>query len=102
MKNIATMGTLDGNVEDEKRAVEMFQAREEEIEKKKVQVREKLEFQLDRVEEKTRRLARLWEELEALKDPMKKELATVRKKVDRANHELKSLGKTCHKKVPQS
>ncbi|KAJ0764056.1 putative RAB6-interacting golgin [Helianthus annuus] len=102
MKNIATMGTLDGNVEDEKRAVEMFQAREDEIEKKKVQVREKLEFQLDRVEEKTRRLARLWEELEALKDPMKKELATVQKKVDKANHELKLLGKSFHKKVPQS
>ncbi|XP_076901869.1 uncharacterized protein LOC143556433 [Bidens hawaiensis] len=92
------MGTSDENVEDEKLAVELFQAREEEIAKKKMQVREKLEFQLDQAEEKSRRLARVWEELEVLKDPMRKELATVRKKIDKANQELRSLGKSCHKK----
>ncbi|XP_076929702.1 uncharacterized protein LOC143594226 [Bidens hawaiensis] len=98
MKNIATMGTSDEYVEDEKRAAELFQAREEEIEKKKMQVREKLEFQFDCAEEKTRQLARVWEELEVLKDPMRKELTSVRKKIDKANKELRSLGKSCHKK----
>ncbi|KAK9064034.1 hypothetical protein SSX86_017906 [Deinandra increscens subsp. villosa] len=101
MKNMTAMATsvlVDGNVEDEKRALESFQAREEEIEKKKMQVRNKLEFQLDRAEEKTRRLAKVWEELEFLKDPMGKEIAMVRKKVDKANHELRSLGQSCKKK----
>ncbi|KAK1416581.1 hypothetical protein QVD17_32372 [Tagetes erecta] len=95
---MATSVLVDRNVQEENRAVELFRAKEEEIEKKKMQVREKLKFQLDRAEEKTRRLSQVWEEVEVFKDPMRKELAIVRKKVDKANHELKSLRKSCLKK----
>lgn len=64
MKSISTMGTdvsVGGKDEEEKRAIEMFQAREEEIQKQKMQIKEKVEFQLCRAEEETRRLARIWE-----------------------------------------
>lgn len=35
-----------------------------------------------------------------LTDPMKKEVAAVRKRIDLVNRELKSLGQACQKKVP--
>ncbi|KAH1055471.1 hypothetical protein J1N35_033536 [Gossypium stocksii] len=38
------------------------------------------------------------EELEALADPIRKEVAVVRKKIDADNKELKPLGHTCQKK----
>lgn len=38
-------------------------------------------------------------ELEVLTDPMRKEVAMVRKKIDVVNREIKSLGQTCQKKV---
>lgn len=43
----------------------------------------------------------LWnfQELEALADPMRKEVSLVRKKIDAVNKELKPLGHTCQKKV---
>ncbi|KAM5558269.1 hypothetical protein ABKV19_020138 [Rosa sericea] len=75
-----------------------FQAREEEIERKKMEVKERVELQLGRAEEETRRLAQIWEELEAMADPMRKELANVRKKIDMVNRELKPLGLSCQKK----
>ncbi|XP_039042049.1 probable DNA double-strand break repair Rad50 ATPase isoform X3 [Hibiscus syriacus] len=74
------------------------QAKEEEIERKKMEVREKVQLQLGRVEEETKRLAMIREELEALADPMRKEVAVVRKKIDAVNKELKPLGNTCQKK----
>lgn len=40
-----------------------------------------------------------YQELEALTDPMKKEVTVVRKKIDSVNKELKPLGQTCQKKV---
>lgn len=40
-----------------------------------------------------------YQELEALADPMKKEVSTVRKRIDAVNKELKPLGQTCQKKV---
>lgn len=40
-----------------------------------------------------------YQELEALADPMRKEVALVRKKIDSVNKELKPLGHTCQKKV---
>lgn len=40
-----------------------------------------------------------FQELEALADPMRKEVAGVRKKIDAVNKELKPLGHTCQKKV---
>ena len=66
-----------------------FRAKEEEIERKKLEVRERVQAQLGRVEEETKRLAMIREELEALADPMRKEVALVRKKIDSVNKELK-------------
>lgn len=42
-------------------AISTFQARVEEIERKKMEVKEKVELQLGRSEEETRRLAQIWE-----------------------------------------
>ncbi|KAF8396446.1 hypothetical protein HHK36_018065 [Tetracentron sinense] len=79
-------------------ALTTFRAKEDEIEKKKMEVREKVHAQLGRVEEETKRLAEIREELEALADPMRKEVATVRKKIDIVNRDLKPLGQSCQKK----
>lgn len=93
----------DNNINDEdqemtKLALASFQAKEEEIERKKMEVKGKVESRLTRAEEETRRLVRVWEELEVLTDPMRKEVAMVRKKIDVINREIKSLGQTCQKK----
>ncbi|KAG9159101.1 hypothetical protein Leryth_017550 [Lithospermum erythrorhizon] len=102
-------------------ALSTFKAREEEIEKKKLEVKERVQAQLGRVEEETKRLAlireflceieedgncvSLWlsqpaaQELDVLSDhPMNKEITVLRKKVDTVNKELKPLGQTCQKK----
>ncbi|KAK4435905.1 hypothetical protein Salat_0754100 [Sesamum alatum] len=84
--------------EASKTAIALYQAREEEIERRKMEVRERVESQLNRAEEETRRLAQVWEELEVLTDPMRKEVAAVRKRIDLANRDLKSLAQICHKK----
>ncbi|XP_058199085.1 uncharacterized protein LOC131314464 [Rhododendron vialii] len=75
-----------------------FRAKEEEIERKKMEVKDKVQAHLGRVEEETKRLAEIREELHALADPMRKEVSIVRKKIDLANRELKPLGLTCQKK----
>ncbi|CAI9766220.1 unnamed protein product [Fraxinus pennsylvanica] len=109
MKSLASIGssgrssTDDSNINDDheevsKLAIASFQAREEEIERKKMEMRMKVESQLNRAEEETKRLAQIWEELDVLTDPMRKEVASVRKRIDMANRELKSLGQTCQKK----
>ncbi|EOY19096.1 hypothetical protein QUC31_006241 [Theobroma cacao] len=106
MKNLGSMGSsgrssMEENIEDEeisRLAISTFQAREEEIERKKMEVKEKVEIQLGRAEEETRRLSMIWEELEVLSDPLRKEVAMVRKKIDMANRELKPLGQSCQKK----
>ncbi|KAI7730778.1 hypothetical protein M8C21_031157 [Ambrosia artemisiifolia] len=79
-------------------ALSTFKAKEEEIERKKLEVKERVQAQLGRIEEETRRLASIQEELDALTDPMKKEVTLVRKKIDTVNKELKPLGHTCQKK----
>ncbi|KAK4757433.1 hypothetical protein SAY87_018734 [Trapa incisa] len=79
-------------------ALSTFRAKEEEIEKKKMEVRERVLSQLGRVQEETKRLASIREELEMLADPTRKDVSTVRKKIDAVNKELKSLGHTCQKK----
>jgi len=79
-------------------ALSTFRAKEEEIERKKMEVREKVQAQLGRVEEETKRLATIREELEGLSDPMRKDVSLVRKKIDTVNKELKPLGHTCQKK----
>ncbi|KAK2634215.1 hypothetical protein Ddye_029007 [Dipteronia dyeriana] len=92
--------TTEENEEDEisRMAIASLQAREEEIQRKKMEVKERVELQLDRAEEESRRLAQIWEELEVLGDPLRKEVAMVRKKIDMANRELKPLGQSCQKK----
>ncbi|XP_028768421.1 syncoilin-like isoform X1 [Neltuma alba] len=106
MKNIGNSIGSSGRLsiedyEDEqisKLAISTFQAKEEEIERRKMEVREKVERQLGRAEEETKRLAHIWEELEVLEDPLRKEVAMVRKKIDMANKDLKPLGQSCQKK----
>lgn len=88
----------DKEEEMTKSALTTFRAKEEEIERKKLEVREKVRAQLGRVEEETKRLTVIREELESLTDPMRKEVAAVRKKIDSVNRELKPLGQTVQKK----
>ncbi|MBA0712985.1 hypothetical protein Golax_012050 [Gossypium laxum] len=82
-----------------KSALALFRAKEEEIERKKMEVRDKVQAYMGRVEEATRRLSDIREELDALIDPMRKDIAFLRKKIDTANRELKPLGQSCQKKV---
>ncbi|KAI4296696.1 hypothetical protein L6164_036636 [Bauhinia variegata] len=104
MKNSGIIGSNESPTRDDKEeeisrsALNMFKAKEEEIEKRKMEVRDKLHAHLGRVEEETKRLAELREELEAITDPMRKEVAIVRKKIDTVNKELRPLGLTCQRK----
>ncbi|KAL1295085.1 hypothetical protein HN51_055935 [Arachis hypogaea] len=105
MKNLGSIGSSGRlsteECEDEqisKLPISTFQSKEEEIERKKTEVREKVELQLGRAEEETRRLAHIWEELEVLDDPLRKEVAIVRKKIDLAIRDLKPLGQNYQKK----
>ncbi|KAL9260054.1 hypothetical protein AKJ16_DCAP14757 [Drosera capensis] len=79
-------------------ALSSFLAKEGEIERRKMEVRERVVAQLGRVEEESKRLAMIREELEAMGDPMRKDVALVRKKIDTLNKELKPLGVTVQKK----
>ncbi|XP_057534326.1 uncharacterized protein LOC130812759 isoform X1 [Amaranthus tricolor] len=90
------MGMADEEIT--RSALSNFRAKEEEIERKKMEVRERVQAQLGRVEEETKRLAMIREELEALADPMRKEVSLVRKRIDTVNKELKPLGTTVQKK----
>ncbi|CAM8960754.1 unnamed protein product [Rhodiola kirilowii] len=75
-----------------------FKAREEVIMRKRMDVKLRVESQLSRAEDEAKRLARIWEELEDLGDPTRKEVATVRKRIDAANRDLKPLAQSCQKK----
>ncbi|XVF19761.1 hypothetical protein REPUB_Repub11eG0138600 [Reevesia pubescens] len=90
---------IDKEEEMAKSALALFRAKEEEIERKKMEVRNKVQAYMGRVEDATRRLADIQEELDALIDPMRKEVAILRKKIDTVNRELKPLGQSCQKKV---
>lgn len=99
-ERVLTEGSNDRS-EDKmsKLTISTLQAMEEEIERKKMEVKEKVEFQLTRAEEEAKRLAQIWEELEVMGDPMGKEVGVVRKRIDTVKRELKSLGQICQKKV---
>ncbi|WRX31593.1 RAB6-interacting golgin - like 4 [Theobroma cacao] len=108
MQRVKNSGINSGNgspIKDDKEeemaksALASFRAKEEEIERKKMEVRDKVQAYMGRVEEATRRLADIREELDSLIDPMRKEVANVRKKIDTVNRELKPLGQSCQKKV---
>ncbi|CAI9105562.1 OLC1v1004507C1 [Oldenlandia corymbosa var. corymbosa] len=105
VKNSGVLNYSGSPLNDEKEeemtktALSAFRAKEEEIERKKAEVRERVQTQLGRVEEETRKLAEIREELEALADPTRKEVAIIRKRVDLINRDLKTLGQTCQRKV---
>ncbi|KAF5744822.1 syncoilin [Tripterygium wilfordii] len=88
----------DKDEEISRSALAMFKSKEEEIERKKIEMRDKVQARLGRVEEETKRLAEIQEELEALIDPMRKDVTMVRKRIDTLNRELKPLGLCCQKK----
>ncbi|KAJ6410031.1 hypothetical protein OIU84_009513 [Salix udensis] len=67
----------DKDDEISRSALAVFRAKEEEIEKRKMEVRDKVHAHLGRAEEATKRLAEIREELEALTDPMRKEVSMV-------------------------
>jgi len=90
--------TTDHEEELSKSALSNFRAKEEEIERRKMEVRERVQAQLGRVEEESKRLALIRGELESLADPMRKDVAQVRKRIDVINKELKPLGSTVQKK----
>ncbi|KAL1825621.1 hypothetical protein ACET3Z_012399 [Daucus carota] len=74
-------------------------SREEELMKMKMEVREKVEAHLRRVEEDAKRLAVICKEFEALKDPVRKGvIECVGDKDDWVNSEYKSLAWSCIKK----
>ncbi|CAA0814994.1 Family of unknown function (DUF662 [Striga hermonthica] len=81
-----------------KSAMAAFRAKEDEIEKKKTEMRGKIEAQLGRVEEEAKRLAVIHAELDAVNDPMRKEAEAICKKIDIITRDLKSLGLHCQKK----
>ncbi|KAL8057794.1 hypothetical protein ABFX02_04G206600 [Erythranthe guttata] len=81
-----------------KSALATFRAKEEEIERRKSEVREKVQAQLSRAEEETKRLVGIRGEVEALTDPMRKEAAIVCKRIDLITRDLKQFGVNCHKK----
>jgi len=80
-------------------ALSLFKEKEEEIERKKVEVRDKVFSMLGRVEEETKRLAFIRQELELMADPTRREVDAIRKRIDKVNKQLKPLAKTCLKKV---
>ncbi|CAH8263925.1 unnamed protein product [Arabidopsis lyrata] len=79
-------------------AFALFKAKEDEIERRKMEVKDRVQTKLGLAEEATRRLAEIREELEALTDPMRKEISAIRKRVDAINRELKPLGQSCQRK----
>ncbi|KAL0322164.1 UNVERIFIED_CONTAM: hypothetical protein Scaly_2512800 [Sesamum calycinum] len=76
--SIGSSGRLSADDEEEdeasKMAIASYQAREEEIERRKM------------------------EELEVFTDPMRKDVSSVRKRLDMASRDLKSLQQICQKK----
>jgi len=79
-------------------ALSLFKEKEEEIERRKLEVRDKVFSMLGRVEEETKRLAVIRQELEVMADPTRREVDAIRKRIDKVNKQLKPLGKTCLRK----
>lgn len=69
MNNIASMSSngrpsTEENYEDDeisRVAISTYHAKEEEIERKKLEVKHKVQLQLGRAEQESRRLAQIWE-----------------------------------------
>ncbi|EMS63555.1 hypothetical protein TRIUR3_32840 [Triticum urartu] len=80
-------------------ALSVFKAKEEQIERKKMEVRDKVFAQLGRVEEESKRLAFIRQELEGMADPTRKEVESIQRRIDTVNRQLKPLSKSCVKKL---
>ncbi|KAG0578570.1 hypothetical protein M758_4G029900 [Ceratodon purpureus] len=93
-------GTAPGEQakQDSDSAVKIVHAKEQEIEKRKLQVREKVQAQLNRVNNEARSLDQLRKELEGLEDPTKQEVADIRKKIEVVDRELRPIKQLCEKK----
>uniref|UniRef100_A0A0E0K0K3 Uncharacterized protein n=1 Tax=Oryza punctata TaxID=4537 RepID=A0A0E0K0K3_ORYPU len=91
-------GSSEWDQSSSRSALSLFKEKEEEIERKKLEVREKVFSMLGRVEEETKRLAFIRQELEVMSDPTRREVETIRKRIDKVNRQLKPLGKNCLKK----
>ncbi|ESQ51235.1 hypothetical protein EUTSA_v10017323mg [Eutrema salsugineum] len=99
IKSINGSPMIDDKEEELSRsALALFKAKEDEIERRKMEVKDRVKTKLGLAEEATRRLAEIREELEALTDPMRKEISALRKRVDAINRELKPLGQSCQRK----
>ncbi|CAD6261032.1 unnamed protein product [Miscanthus lutarioriparius] len=101
-KHPSSLGSSAGD-EDEgegssRSALSVFKAKEELIERRKMEVREKMFAHLGRVEEESKRLAFIRQELEGMADPTRKEVESIRKRMDTVNRQLKPLSKSCVKK----
>ncbi|KAL7147136.1 hypothetical protein ABFS83_06G087800 [Erythranthe nasuta] len=95
---LGSSGRFSAGDDDEDETSKMALAKEEEIEKRKIEVRQRVECQLTRAQEEAKRLTQVWEELEVFTDPMRKEVTSVRRRLDLANRDLKSLAQICQKK----
>ncbi|KAL3681902.1 hypothetical protein R1sor_024858 [Riccia sorocarpa] len=84
---------LEGNT-----AILTSHASEAAIEKRKLQVKEKVQLQLNRVSNEAKRLDELRRELDSLEDPTRREVADIRKKIESVDRELKPLKQLCERK----
>lgn len=91
---------LDEDKEEEmtKSALAAFRAKEEEIERRRGEIRDRVQAQLGRVEEEAKRLLLIHGELDSLTDPMRKEVAVICKRVELINRDVKLFGVNCQKK----
>jgi hypothetical protein len=96
---VSTGEEAAGELDSSRSALSLFKEKEEEIERKKLEVREKVFSMLGRVEEESKRLTFVRQELEAMPDPTRREVDAIRKRIDKVNKQLKPLGKTCLRKV---
>ncbi|XP_042020258.1 uncharacterized protein LOC121767990 [Salvia splendens] len=79
-------------------ALAAFRAKEDDIERRRSEIRDRVQAQLTRVEEEAKRLHLIHGELDSVTDPMRKELSAICKRVEIVNRDVKSLGVTCQKK----
>ncbi|GJM85149.1 hypothetical protein PR202_ga01575 [Eleusine coracana subsp. coracana] len=98
VRSASTGEAEQGEWESSRSALSLFKEKEEEIERKKLEVRDKVFSMLGRVEEETKRLAFIRQELEAMPDPTRREVDAIRKRIDKVNKQLKPLGKSCLRK----
>ncbi|KAG6433083.1 hypothetical protein SASPL_104690 [Salvia splendens] len=78
-------------------ALAAFRAKEDDIERRRSEIRDRVQAQLTRVEEEAKRLHLIHGELDSVTDPMRKELSAICKRVEIVNRDVKSLGEKEYK-----